>query len=94
MFLKFPKKMIFGKSKAERYNVATACHICGGEFIAAGEDIKDIKVGDRCHFSGASGGAAHSSCNLKYIKLKFYHVVFHNLSGYLSKNCGARITKR
>ena len=60
--------MIFSKSEAERYNITTACHICGGEFIATGEDIK---VRDHCHFGGAFRGAAHNSCNLKYIKSKF-----------------------
>ena len=77
--------MIFGKEEAERFNKETKCWICG-------EDLKDDKVRDHCHFTGRYRGAAHNSCNLNYKKPKFIPVVFHNLSGYDShlfiKNLG------
>ena len=80
--------MIFGKEEAERFNKETKCWICKKEF----NDDKDFKVRDNCHFTGRYRGSAHNSCNLKYKKLNFTPVVFHNLSGYDShlfiKNLG------
>ena len=40
------------------------------------------RVRDHCHLSGKFRGAAHEVCKLKYKVLKFFTVVFHNLSGY------------
>ena len=37
---------------------------------------------DHCHLLGKFRGAAHEVCNLKYKVVKFFPVVFHNLSGY------------
>ena len=77
--------MIFGKKEAERFNKETKCWICKGE-------LNNDKVRDHCHFTGRYRRAAHNSCNLKYRKLNFTPVVFHNLSGYDShlfiKNLG------
>ena len=81
------KKMIFGEKEKERFNKETKCWICKGEFK---ED--DKKVRDHCHFTGRYRGTAHNSCNLKYRKPNFIHVVFHNLRCYDShlfmKNLG------
>ena len=58
------------------YDNSTLCHICNEEL---GED----RVRDHSHLSGKFGGAAHEICNLKYFMyVKFFPVVFHNLSGY------------
>ena len=79
------KKMIFGEKEEERFNEETKCWICNEKFT-------DDKVRDHCHFTGRYRGAAHNSCNFKYGKPNFTHVVFHNLSGYDShlfiKNLG------
>ena len=80
------KKMIFGKEEKERFDKETKCWMCNEEFD------EDVKVRDHCHFTGRYRGAAHKSCNLKYRKLNFMPVAFHNLSGYDShlfmKNLG------
>ena len=39
---------------------------------------------DHCHLSGKFRDAAHEICNLKYKFPKFFPVLFHNLSGYVS----------
>ena len=69
------KMMIFGEKEKEQYEKETKCWICKGE-------LNNDKVRDHCHFTGRYRGAAHNSCNLKYIKPNFTPVVFHNLSGY------------
>ena len=94
--------MIFEKEEEERFNKETKCWICKKEFnnkemkdwISKEEfkKLKDYKVRDHCHFTGKYRGAAHNECNLKYRKLNFTPVVFHNLSNYDShlfiKNLG------
>ena len=75
---KFPKGMIMTMHDKFVYDNSTLCHICNEEL---GEDI----VRDHCHLSGKFRGAAHVVCNLKYKILKFFPVVFHNLSGYDSQ---------
>ena len=79
----------------KRYNEATTCWICNGEFDDTPNEKgykKNKKVWDHCHFTGRFRGAAHSLCNLWYSKPKFIPVIFHNLSGYDShlfiKNLG------
>ena len=57
------------------YQNVTHCHICG-------KDVLADKVLDHCHLTGRYRGAAHESCNLEYPVPKFFHVFFHNLSGY------------
>ena len=58
------------------YDNSTLCHICN-------EELGKDKVRDHCHLSGKFLGATHEVCNLKYNILKFFPVVFHNLSaGY------------
>ena len=56
------------------YDNSTLCHICN-------EEIGNDRVRDHCHLSGKFRGAVHKVCNLKYKVLKFFPVVFHNLSG-------------
>ena len=81
------KNMVFGKKEKDKFDSATECWICQGEF-----DGVEVKVRDHRHFSGKFRGAAHNKCNLKFRKPKFIPVVFHNLSGYDShlfiKNLG------
>ena len=61
------------------YNNATLCLICN-------EELGNDRVRDHCHLSGKfRGAAAHEVCNLKYKVPKFFPVVFHNLSGYDSR---------
>ena len=69
------KKMIFGEKEAIDFNIATKCWICKGEL---GPD----KVRDHCHLSGRYRGPAHNQCNLKYRRLTFTPVAFHNLTNY------------
>ena len=84
------KKMIFGEKEKEQYEKETKCWICKRKFKE--DDDKNKKVRDHCHFTGRYRGAAHNECNLKYRKLNFTPVVFHNLSNYDShlfiKNLG------
>ena len=83
--LKSPKNARMSKKDEITHKNATHCHICEGEL---GED----KVLDHCHLTGKYRGAAHNKCNLNYKILKFFPVIFHNLSGYDShlfiKNLG------
>ena len=83
------KEMIFEEKEKEQFDKETKCWICKEEFE---DDDKNKKVRDHCHFTGRYRGAAHNKCNLKYKKLNFTPVVFHNLSGYDShlfiKNLG------
>ena len=69
------KKMIFGKKEAIDFNNKTKYWICKGEL---GPD----KVRDHCHLSGRYRGAAHNRCNLKYRRVTFTPVAFHNLTNY------------
>ena len=73
--LKFPKSMIMTMHDKLVYDNSTPYHICNEEL---GED----RVHDHCHLSGKFRGAAHEVCNLKYKVLKFFPVVYHNLSSY------------
>ena len=56
---------------------STLCHICN-------EELRNDRVRDHCYLSGKFRGAAHEVCILKYKFPKFFPVVFHNLSGYVS----------
>ena len=69
------KKIIFGKQEAKDFNNATKCWICRGEL---GPD----KVRDHCHLTGRYRGPAHNRCNLKYRRLTYTPVAFHNLTNY------------
>ena len=55
------------------------CFICKKSF---GDDEKNIKVRDHCHFTGKYRGAVHNACNLQYKVPKNIAVVFHNGSNY------------
>ena len=70
-----PKKMIFTEEDEKHFNKASDCRICG-------EDLKNDRVRDHCHYTGRYRGPAHNSCNLKYRKPESVSVFFHNLSGY------------
>ena len=70
-----PKKMIFMEEDEKQFNKSKLCWICN-------EPFKGNKVRDHCHYTGRYRGPACNSCNLKYRKLKFIPVFFHNLSGY------------
>ena len=59
------------------YDNSTLCHICN-------EELGKDRVRDHCHLSCKFRGAAHEICKLKYKIPKFFPVVFHNLSGYVS----------
>ena len=83
---KIPKKMVMTAKDKIDYKKATICHICERGIPKEGDDPRFKKVRDHCHLTGKFRGAAHSMCNLKYRLPKFYPVIFHNLSGYDSKN--------
>ena len=73
---KFPKTMIMTMRDKLIYNNSTLCHIWNEEKL--GEN----RVHNHCYLSGKFRGTAHQVCNLKHKVLKFFPVVFHNLSGY------------
>ena len=81
-----PKKMVFTKEDEKQFNKASDCWICG-------EELKNDRVRDHCHYTGRYRGAAHNNCNLNYSKPKGVPVFFHNLTGYDShlfiKNLGS-----
>ena len=81
-----PKKMVFTKEDEKQFNKASDCWICG-------EELKNNRVRDHCHYTGRYRGAAHNNCNLNYSKPKGVPVFFHNLTGYDShlfiKNLGS-----
>ena len=74
---KFPKSMIMTMHDKMAYDNSTLYHICNKEL---GED----RARDHCHLSGKFRGATHEICNLRYKVSRFFPVVFHNLSGYVS----------
>ena len=59
------------------FNSATKCHICFKGF-----ERDNVKVRDRCHYTGQYQGPAHRNCNLRFKIPKYIPIVFHNLSGY------------
>ena len=67
--------MIMTKHDKTAYYNSTLCHICN-------EELGKDRVSDHCRLSGKFRGAAHEVCNLKFKILKFFAVIFHNLSGY------------
>ena len=71
------------------HNKQKLCYICKKEFNnndTAGpsslERKKNYKVRDLCHYTGKYRGAAHNTCNLRYIVPKEIPIVFHNGSIY------------
>ena len=76
-FLKFPKKMIFTQANAKLYGATNTCYICKRDICDTTEKFKN-----HCHLIDKFRGAAHNKCNLIYQILKFFPVIFHNLSGY------------
>ena len=72
---KFPKKMVMTDEDKKNFNDTKVSHICE-------ENLGNDKVRDHCHLTGKYRGAAHNSCNTKYQIPNFFHVIFHNLSGY------------
>ena len=69
------KPLVMTKEDEEKFQKSKGCWFCG-------EEIKDVKVRDHCHFAGKFRGAAHQNCNLQARKPKFTPVFFHNLFGY------------
>ena len=56
---------IYKKGDRERYNKATKCWMCNGEFDDTPNEKgykHNKKVWDHCHFTGRFRGAAHSLC--------------------------------
>ena len=79
---KWLKKMIpLTREEGIDYITATVCHICGDPLLDD-KNKDNIKVRDHCHLTGKYRGAAHSKCNLNFIRPNFFPVIFHNLSGY------------
>ena len=64
----------------ERFNNATSCFACGGEFVP--DDINLRKVFDHCHWTGKYRSAMHSQYNLQCRRERNFPVFFHNLSKY------------
>ena len=63
----FPEKPMtpLTKSQLKEYKQATKCHICFKPFSEEKQRVRD-----HCHYTGLYRGAAHSSCNLKYLELR------------------------
>ena len=73
------------KEEQKSFQKATNCWICKQPFYGK-------KARDHDHFTGKYRGAAHISCNLRFKRVDFVPVFFHNLAGYDShlfvKNLG------
>ena len=64
------------------YENQKQCHICKKGFFRNKKDkFKSLKVRDHCHYTGKLRGAAHSTCNLRYLQ-KQIPIVIHNCSTY------------
>ena len=54
------------------YESQKVCPICNGRFCYDKNKKKEFKlyqkVKDHCHYTGKFRGAAHSNCNLQYLK--------------------------
>ena len=74
---KFSKGMTMTMHDKMVYDNSTLCHICN-------EELCKDRVHDHCHLTGKFRGAAHKDCDIKYMIPKFFPVVFHNFSGYVS----------
>ena len=74
-FYKKPKPLSLTSAEQKSFVKAVNCHICGDE-------LKEDKVRDHCHFTGQYRGAAHNKCNLQCRKPMVLPVIFHNLQGY------------
>ena len=65
------------EEEQKQFEEATQCYLCHNDF-----KIKDIKVRDHDHLTGAYRGAAHNSCNLLLRRQYKIPVFFHNFKGY------------
>ena len=74
-FYQKPKPLRLTSAEQKSFEKAVNCHICGDE-------LKEDKVRDHCHFTGQYRGAAHNKCNLQCRKPMVLPVIFHNLQGY------------
>ena len=63
------------------FEKATKCWICEKDLSASGIE-GDLKVRDRCDYSGKFRGAVDNECNSLFGKPKSVPVIFHNISGY------------
>ena len=73
------KKMIFTEKDKKKYDKAVTCWLCTDFF---GMEKNKRKVRDHDHCTGKYRGAAHSICNLKFLKANFTPVFFHHLANY------------
>ena len=81
-FQKKKMKLLINEQQ-ESYKNAKNCYICKEKFEnKCAKDKKHSKVRDHCHYIGEYGGAAHSTCNLKYGVPKKIPIVFHNGFNY------------
>ena len=69
--------MNLSEEDQKQFEEARQCYLCHNDFT-----IKDYKVRDHDHLTGAYRGAAHRSCNLKLTQQYKIPVFFHNFKGY------------
>ena len=75
-------KLLRHKPKESNQN-ANSCRICRENFEDKyAKDKKYCKVRDHCHYTSKDSGAAHSTCNLKYVIPKKIAIIIHNGSNY------------
>ena len=73
----FNKNLIMNEKKEEQFQSSNIYQIYK-KLI----DDADEKVGDHCHVTGKSRGAAHWNCNINLQLSKKVLVIFHNLRVY------------
>ena len=67
----------------ESYENAKICYVCGETFEDNDKnDKKNVKLENRCHYTGEYRGAAHSICNLKLRIPKEITAIVYNESNY------------
>ena len=77
------KMKLLTKEQHESYEHAKICYICKEKFENKYvKDRKCCKIKDHWHYSGESGGATHSICNLKCSVPKTVPIAFYNGSNY------------
>src|SRR5277367_63745 len=76
-YLQKDNTMVITPEEEEQYAAATTCFICHGGFTKGNK-----KDHDHNHYTGLYRGAACNNCNLKWKKINFIPIVFHNFSKY------------
>ena len=77
------KMLLLARKELKPHQHVTVCCICWKRFVQnLAKDKNHRKVRENCHYTGNYGGAAHSTCNLKYNVPNETPVIFHSGSNY------------